>query len=152
MPPQLPSSPCNLLFYPAIHNLSLICLLEPFAQLLLLPAAVCQDVPLACDSGPARASAALQFSNREQGRLSGVPAETIAHCHLQSHSSMLTNSLLSSNTSPLPEAKQWHSQWAERPGSLGPRPKPASQSPVWSHLHTGLMVTCSHHTYPHSQD
>lgn len=113
--PRLQAAPSPLLFYSAIHRLLHICLLELYAQLSLLPVAVCQGVPTAFNSGPVPSSTALQFSTREQGRLDGdrKSLQRRKLSHFQSYSSTQTCYC------PLPRAQApakpyWHARTSER--------------------------------------
>lgn len=116
-----------------------------------------RDVPVARDSGPAAASAAPPFSTREQGRLDG------AEKSLQRGTLAVTSVVL--RTRKLIPAPR-HRPTPQSPGTrktdccaqgylpvpAQSRLKPASGSLLRSYLHTCMLVTCSHHTCPHSQE
>lgn len=116
--PAAPSPPPS---YPTIHHFSLICLREPFAQLPLLPAAVCQDVPGACDSGRAPASPALHSPIESRAGLTELKSPCRDYCS-QSLPDILfhTNSLLPPNTCPLPKVQAFAKQrWCAGPHARG---------------------------------
>nr|KAF6438020.1 hypothetical protein HJG59_008713 [Molossus molossus] len=84
-----------------------------------------------------------------------VPADTNTRSHGSRTPHMQTHACLQTHAHP---SKHWHSQkrlLRARVSARVPaesRPQPALGSLLRSYLHTCILVTCSHHTCPHSQE